>query len=91
MLCAAPLPITHEETRIPPMGPIGRSQSVPASPPISAVSDPVTVSPMLLPEPPTQPLAPLSASASSLIPVPTASTTLIANPPLLRGPTEVND
>lgn len=70
------------------MGPIGRSQSVPVSPPLSAVSDPVAASPLLHPEPSSTPLAPLSASTSSLIPVPINVSS--SNPPLLSGPTEVN-
>ncbi|XP_052119444.1 receptor-mediated endocytosis protein 6 homolog isoform X1 [Frankliniella occidentalis] len=81
-----PLPITHEETRIPP---IGRSQSVPVSPPLSAVSDPTTASPLLRPEPSSTPLNPLSVSASSLIPVPSNSTPSSSNASMLPGPSEV--
>ncbi|KAK3920325.1 Receptor-mediated endocytosis protein 6-like protein [Frankliniella fusca] len=80
-----PLPITHEETRIPP---IGRSQSVPVSPPLSAVSDPTTASPLLHPEPSSAPLNPLSVSTSSLIPVPSNSTPSASNAPILPGPSE---
>ncbi|XP_034234553.1 GTPase-activating protein and VPS9 domain-containing protein 1 [Thrips palmi] len=86
-----PLPITHEETRIPPMGPIGRSQSVPVSPPLSVVSDPAVASPLLHPVPSSTPLNPFSASTSSLIPVPTnsAPSSSSIKPPLLSGPAEV--
>lgn len=90
MIGTAPLPITHEETRIPPMGPIGRSQSVPVSPPLSVVSDPAAASPLLHPVPTSTPLTPFSASTSSLIPVPVNSAPSSVKPPLLSGPPEVN-
>lgn len=85
-----PLPITHEETRIPPMGPIGRSQSVPVSPPLSAVSDPAAAAvPLLHPVPSSTPLTPLSVSTSSLIPAPVNNPIpSTSNPPLLSGPAE---